>query len=104
LADHVGAKLREVGKKAYPVTDRAIRLATFTDAEVELMAELEHGRWNTERLLDGWTLGPRDPLKKTSPYLVAWADLPDGIKEYDRTLVRSIPEVLSKAGLEVGSA
>jgi len=104
LADHIAAKLREVGKKAYPVTDRAIRLATFTDKEVEIMAEMEHGRWNAERLLDGWTLGPRDPLKKISPYLLAWADMPDHIKEYDRVFVRSIPEVLRKIGLEVRSA
>ena len=29
-------------------------LSGFTDPEVERMAELEHGRWNVERLRDGW--------------------------------------------------
>lgn len=28
---------------------------TFTEDEVEIMAEIEHARWNVERLLDGWT-------------------------------------------------
>ena len=29
-----------------------------------LMAQLEHGRWNAERLLNGWRLSPKDVLKK----------------------------------------
>ena len=76
----------------------------LTDAEVELMAELEHGRWNVERLRDGWRPGPRDDAKKTHNCLVPWADektLTDEIKGYDRDSVRKFPEILARAGLEV---
>jgi hypothetical protein len=66
------------------------------------MAELEHGRWNAERLRDGWRYGKkRDDSRKIHNYLVPWAELPDDIKVYDRGAVRAFPEILAKAGLEV---
>ena len=76
----------------------------FTPEEIELMAELEHGRWNIERLHDGWRPGPRDDAKKTHNCLVAWKDLPtkpEDVRLYDRNAVRAFPEILAKAGLEV---
>ncbi len=66
-----------------------------------VMARMEHARWNAERWLDNWTLGPRNPEAKTSPYLVDWDPLPDEIKKYDRDAVRDIPELLKKVGATV---
>jgi hypothetical protein len=77
-------------------------LAEFSPEEVEIMAEMEHGRWNAERLAAGWRFGPdRDPGNKISPYLVRWQDLPDKIREYDRKAVRDLPNILADVGLEV---
>jgi hypothetical protein len=76
----------------------------FTPEEVERMAEMEHGRWNAERLRDGWRFGTRDDAKKLHNYLVPWSNLPDGddgIKKYDRQSVRKFPEILAKSKLEV---
>jgi hypothetical protein len=74
----------------------------FTDSEVERMAELEHGRWNVERLRDGWRYGKtRDDSRKIHDCLVSWRELPDDIKRYDRDAVRAFPEILAKAGLAV---
>ena len=77
----------------------------FTKEEIELMAELEHGRWNIERLHDGWRYGKtKDENRKLTPYLVRWQDLPDdetGVKRFDRNSVRAFPEILAKAGLEI---
>lgn len=77
----------------------------YTKKEIELMAELEHGRWNIERLQDGWRYGKtKDEDRKFNPCLVCWKDLPDsekGVKKYDRTAVSAFPEILAKAGLEV---
>ena len=78
----------------------------FTNEEIELMAELEHGRWNNERLRDGWRFGPRDDAKKIHPCLVPWNELPDGpdgVRRFDRDAVRAFPEILARAGLEVSS-
>lgn len=69
------------------------------------MAEMEHGRWNVERLRDGWRFGkPRDDSRQFHDCLVPWKDLPDGedgIKKYDRQSVRKFPDILAQAGLEV---
>jgi len=71
-------------------------------ADVEQMAELEHGRWNIERLREGWRFGTsRDNAKKIHNCLVAWTELPYDIREYDRNSIHAIPDILAKAGLEV---
>jgi hypothetical protein len=91
-------------KAGYGVRQAAgeIRYPEFTDLDVETMAEMEHGRWVVERLKQGWRYGPsRDPDRKLSPYLVAWKSLPEGVREWDRDAVRSYPQVLKAAGLEV---
>ena len=101
-ADHIFAKLRQIGCSVHPVTDRRIALMEFTGAEVETMAEMEHGRWNAERLAHGWRWGPaRDDGKRRNPYLVSWAELPEDIKAWDRSTVRRIPQYLAEVGLEV---
>lgn len=74
----------------------------FASEEVERMAEWEHGRWNMERLLDGWRWGPaRDDKRKAHDYIIPWIELPEAIKEYDRNAVRAFPSLLAEAGLEV---
>lgn len=74
----------------------------FTEADIEVMAEMEHGRWMYERITKGWRFGPvKDIAKKTSPYLVPWDKLEEQIKDYDRAAVRQFPEVLASAGFEV---
>jgi hypothetical protein len=87
---------------AHKVTSRDAVLMTFTEDESEVMAEMEHGRWNVERFPDGWTWGEkRDVTQKTSPYLVPWSELPNEVKEWDRETVRKIPEFLTKVGVEI---
>jgi len=74
----------------------------FTDQEVEDMAEMEHGRWNVERLRDGWRPGrPRNDALKIHDCLVPWTLLPEDIRHYDRDAVRAFPNILAQAGLEV---
>ncbi len=77
----------------------------FTDEEVELMSSMEHGRWNVERLHNGWRYSKdRNDDLKLHDCLIPWDILPDGedgVKKYDRDAVRKFPEILAKAGLEV---
>jgi len=68
---------------------------------IEKMAELEHGRWNAERIRDGWKPGPRNQDNKTSPYLVPWAQLPEKVKEFDRQAIRDWSQVFESIGLEI---
>jgi ppGpp synthetase/RelA/SpoT-type nucleotidyltranferase len=74
----------------------------FTDKEVEWMAELEHGRWNVERLRNGWRYGKvRDDSRRIHDCLVSWDELSPDTKPYDRDSVRAFPLALAKAGLEI---
>ena len=87
----------------------AVRKATgscsaidFMPEEIERMAEWEHGRWNMERLLNGWRRGPvRDDKRKVHDCIVPWDELPPAIKEYDRNAVRAFPSLLAGVGLDV---
>jgi ppGpp synthetase/RelA/SpoT-type nucleotidyltranferase len=81
----------------------AIALPEFSDErEVARMAEMEHGRWNAERLVGGWRFGPEnDPDKKTNPCIVPWSALPPAIRKYDLSAVRNFPAVLARAGYKV---
>ncbi|MCU0293128.1 MAG: RyR domain-containing protein [Thermoanaerobaculaceae bacterium] len=101
-ADDMLAKLERVGCQAVAVTGRDIALLTFSGAEVEVMAEMEHGRWTLERLRDGWRWGPKKDIdRKVSPCLVGWGELPEDVREWDREAVRAIPAILARVGLEV---
>jgi ppGpp synthetase/RelA/SpoT-type nucleotidyltranferase len=103
-ADHIGEKLRAIRCTMRKVEGREPVLVTFSDRQVEAMAEMEHGRWVVERLQEGWTFGEkRNVVEKTHPSLVPWSQLPDTEKEKNRETVRRIPDFLAKVGLEVSA-
>jgi len=102
-ADHIEAKLALLGcTVARPgAPGRKVR-RKFSRREVEFLAEMEHGRWVAERTLAGWVPGPeKNVARRVSPYLVAWSELPEDIREIDRRTVRQIPDFLAQAGLEI---
>jgi hypothetical protein len=99
-ADHIPVKLRAVGCATAAISDLRSP-AEWTDGEVEILAAMEHARWNANRWLEGWRLGPRDDGRKTHPKLVPWADLDEPTRQYDRDAVRQIPELLKLVGQKV---
>jgi hypothetical protein len=85
-----------------PINGQPTPFPGFTPDQIETMAELEHGRWNIERLRDGWRPGrPRDNAKKLHDCLTSRKDQPEHVKEYDRCSVRSFPEILLSAQLQI---
>jgi tetratricopeptide (TPR) repeat protein len=99
-AEAIAEKFEAIGCSIRRAAGDPVLLA-LTDEEIEILAEMEHGRWNAERLAAGWRWGPyRDPDAGESPYLVPWADLPDPVREHDRVFVRHIPDLLASVGLE----
>ena len=79
-------------------------LVAFSDDEIERLAEMEHGRWNAERLDAGWTWGPVcKPAAKTSPYLVPWSDLSEDIRDYDGGFVRGWAGAARRRGARGGA-
>lgn len=74
----------------------------LSEAEIEHLAQMEHGRWNVERLIQGWTYGPaKDEVARTHFCLVPWEQLPEEYRRYDHDAVKAFPGVLAKAGLVV---
>jgi hypothetical protein len=88
-------KLHVLGKRLCVGGERLILHAE----DVERLAEMEHGRYNYERLSSGWELGrTRQVTQLISPYLTPWRDLEDRVKQWDRDAVHAIDKALLKAG------
>lgn len=101
-ARNIGTKLAAVGCDVEPLVERDSEPVAFSYEEVELMAEMEHDRWWSERVAAGWTFGhEKDIERKRSPYLVPWEDLTEEIREYDRNAVRGMPASMARVGFRV---
>ena len=101
-ARHIAVKLNEIRYQIVPLRAWGAMDFTFTPAEVEKLAKMEHDRWWEERRADDWTWGEkRDDERKKNPYMVAWSELPAEIAEWDREFVRAIPVFLASVGLQV---
>ncbi|BBZ46472.1 RyR domain-containing protein [Mycobacterium parmense] len=100
-ARDIPAKLHAIGCDIAPLGEGGSHDFAFTEGEIESLAAAEHVRWMQERLADGWTAGDNDPGRKTTPYLVPFDQLPPDIADYDRILVREIPQLLASAGLRI---
>jgi hypothetical protein len=97
----IGRKLAMVGLAAVPMNSSDSPF-TFTDAEVEKLAKVEHRRWMKERTAKGWRHGPtRDNDRKLHPDLVEWEYLSEESKDKDRSAVRTIPKHLEIVGLHI---
>jgi len=95
-------KLDKMGFKCRNITSGEIKVIKFTEEEVERMAEMEHARWNIERLFSGWKWGEvKDADNKISPWIISWNMLPNDIKKYDRDAINEIPDILADYGLEI---
>jgi hypothetical protein len=100
--DTISEKLLRVNCGFAPVMDREPIIFKFTDQEIEVMAEMEHESWNSEKLLNGWVYGKKKDFEnKVSPYLVPWSSLTNDIKEWDRQAMRELSEFLAEAKFEI---
>jgi len=69
---------------------------------IRRLAEMEHGRWNAERLSRGWRYDEiKDTKNERSPYIVPWEQVPEFVREYDYNIVRKWPRTFRAAGLEI---
>ena len=97
-ADHAAIKLRAIGCEMVEESDGREAVEVFTNREIELLAEMEHTRWNAGRWLAGWRYGtPSKKESRISDNLCSWGDLHDSIKKYDCEAVANIPGILRLA-------
>ena len=66
-----------------------------------MLSEMEHERFNAERLQRQWKMGPRSSGKRTTPFLVPWRDLTQDWKDVDTVMVECVPRVLEGCGWRI---
>jgi hypothetical protein len=94
-------KLRQLGYRIEAGSGQR-RLSTFSKADLERLAQLEHQRWAEHKLERGWTYGPKtDPARKIHASLVSWDELSEREREKDREVIRGIPKILAEIGYEI---
>ena len=102
-ADDIPRKLRAVGcfmlneERSEPL----VKVPEFSIEELDMLSEIEHERFNAERLQRQWRMGPRNSKQRTTPFLVPWRDLTQEWKDVDRVMVECVPRILEKAGWHI---
>lgn len=85
-----------------PIDTTGIRLPEELEQLAELMAKNVHEVWAETRIAQGWTYGEqRNDDLKTHPCLVAYEDLPEEEKEYDRNTSIGTLKVILKLGFKI---
>lgn len=88
--------------KPKPIDTKDVKLSEDIVELTELIAKNVHEVWAEQRINEGWAYGPtKDSIKKTTPCLVPYEELPDIEKEYDRKTALETLKVISKLGYKV---
>ena len=98
-AAHIGTKLDAINCVVVPESGTAPDFA-FSEAEIELLAEMEHRRWAQERQAQGYVYGP-DRAGKQHPGLVDWQYLSENARDKDRDAIRELPQILRQVGFQI---
>ncbi|MBQ2303406.1 MAG: Ryanodine receptor Ryr [Bacteroidales bacterium] len=86
-----------------PVDTDDVVLGKDLEELVEQMAKNVHEVWAQTRMEQGWTYGEqRDDAKKQHPCLVAYEELPEEEKEYDRNTAVGTLKLIRKLGFKIG--
>ena len=79
-----------------------IQLSDELNGLVEAMAKNVHDVWAQSRMDQGWTFGPeRNDALKHHPCLVAYEDLPEVEKAYDRDTAVGTLKLIQKLGFKI---
>ena len=85
-----------------PVDTSKISLRPELAGLLERRAENTHDTWAAQRIKEGWSYGPRrDDTTKQHPGLVAYADLTESEKDYDRITAGETLKLIIKLGFEI---
>ena len=85
-----------------PENLEGIQLSDELNGLVEAMAKNVHDVWAQSRMEQGWTYGPeRNDQLKHHPCLVAYEELPDVEKAYDRDTAVGTLKLILKLGFKI---
>jgi RyR domain-containing protein len=98
--EHAPLLLAAAGYKLVPKGE--IQSVTPSEAEIELMAKVEHRRWMADHIERGWRFAQtRDDRLMLHPDLVPYEALSENGREKDRNAVRTLSSVLEKEGFAI---
>ena len=85
-----------------PVDTTDVELPEELLALTERIAENVHDVWAAGRMKEGWTFGKeKDPVKKTTPLLIPYGDLPESEKAYDRNTALETLRLIIRLGYSI---
>jgi len=85
-----------------PLDTSKIELSNDLLELTELLAKNTHEVWATQRFAEGWKYGTeRNDIEKLHPCLVAYEDLPESEKEYDRNTAMETLKAIVKLGFKI---
>ncbi|MCD7785364.1 MAG: Ryanodine receptor Ryr [Oscillospiraceae bacterium] len=85
-----------------PIDTSDIVLSEELLSLTERIAENVHEVWASGRISEGWTYGDvKDSVKKTTPLLVPYSELPESEKDYDRSTAIETIKLIVKIGYKV---
>ncbi len=86
----------------HPVDTSDIQLPKDLAPLLEAMAKNVHETWAQERIRQGWSYGEqRDDVRKLHPCLVAYEELPEAEKDFDRNTSVETLKLIHKLGFRV---
>ena len=87
-----------------PMDTSDVQLPEGMDMLVEHMAKNVHEVWAQNRIKQGWRWGvERSDSLKTHPCLVAYEELPEEEREYDRCTALETLKLITKLGFKISS-
>ncbi len=88
--------------KPNPIDTKDIVLSPELKELTEKIAENVHDVWAQNRINEGWTFGEkRDDIKKETPCLVPYNELPEIEKDYDRNTALETLKVIISLGYKI---
>jgi hypothetical protein len=85
-----------------PIDTSHERLPEGIEQLIEILAKNTHDNWAARRRAAGWSYGPRrDDEKKTHPGLVAYDELSESEKDYDRATAVEALKAIMALGYEI---
>ncbi len=85
-----------------PINTADITLSADLLNLTEKIAENVHEIWSQGRIQEGWKYGEvRNDIKKETPCLVPYSELPESEKEYDRSTALETLKLIIKFGYDI---
>ncbi len=86
----------------HPIDTKDVVLSKELNALAENIAKNVHEVWSAGRMKDGWTYGEeRDDAEKKHPCLVAYEELSEEEKAYDRNTSQETLKLIIKLGFKI---